>query len=322
MADFNAAEYIKNANAKEQTAREGKPVIETPVAAVPAKSGDASGSSQAAEPVEDSGEHARLSRSQRRLMRQLGEAEGRAKALEEMIGKLQGVKPAQQDTAAAATDADPEPKEADFKTWNEYTAALSKWAARQETTKALSKAEEKTKATEELESYRQHVRAMDVKAQEDIKKLSDWDEVSKQATEEGPEFNPDEHPNLMGLIASSDMKAYVLYHFAKHPEDLERMLELSKKPGDQIRQFARLEGRVEKLYGDGVEAKPAAEKSKAAAATPTAAERDARKAKPSEAVAARGGSAPAQEISPVLGDGRTLNPAWKERANMREGRRQ
>ena len=317
MADFNAAEYIKNANAKEQTARDGKPV-ETPVAAVPAKSGD--GGSQTTEPVEDNGEHARLSRSQRRLMRQLGEAEGRAKALEEMLGKLQGAKPAQQETAAAATDADPEPKEGDFKTWNEYTAALSKWAARQEATKALSKAEEKTKATEELETYRQHVRAMDVKAQEDIKKLSDWDEVSKQATEEGPEFNPDEHPNLMGLIASSDMKAYVLYHFAKHPEDLERMLELSKKPGDQIRQFARLEGRVEKLYGDGVEAK--SEKSKAAAATPTAAERDARKAKPSEAVAARGGSAPAQEISPVLGDGRTLNPMWKERANMREGRRQ
>ena len=154
MADFNAAEYIKNANAKEQTARDGKPV-ETPVAAVPAKSGD--GGSQTTEPVEDNGEHARLSRSQRRLMRQLGEAEGRAKALEEMLGKLQGAKPAQQETAAA---------------------------------------------------------------------------------------------------------------------------------------------------------------------TPTAAERDARKAKPSEAVAARGGSAPAQEISPVLGDGRTLNPMWKERANMREGRRQ
>jgi hypothetical protein len=193
-----------------------------------------------------------------------------------------------------------------------FNADLAKWQARTETKKTLSE-------KDQLDGYRTQLRAMDAKAMEDKKLLPDYDQVAAAATEDGPEFVPDEHPNLMGLLATSDVKAFVLYHFAKNPDELEAMLALSKTPGDQIRKFARLEGRVEKLYGKEPEKK--ADEKKEETKPLTAADRDAKKARPSEAVAARGGSAPAGEVSPYLADNKTLNPVWKQQANDREGRR-
>jgi hypothetical protein len=96
------------------------------------------------------------------------------------------------------------------------------------------------------------------------------------------------------------------------------MLDLTKKnPQEQIRLFHRLEGRVEGLYP-----KPATDKKDDAAAKPkTAAERDAAKHKPSDAVAARGGSAPDSSPKPYLEDGKTVNPVWLARRNERERQR-
>lgn len=312
MSTFNAIDYIHSANEREQASRSGKavepkPVVEPkPAAAVEPKPADGKPAVDPAAGDDTHPDHAgRVSRSTRRLLRQLGEAEGRAKVLEEIVksGKGEAAKP------AAAAEEDPEPKQDKYTDFDAYTRDLTKWQARQETRKALSD-------TEQLEAYREQMRAMEAKAIEDKKLLPDYDQVAAAAAEDGPEFVPAEHPNLMGLLATSDVKAFVLYHLAKNPEELEKMLDLSSKPGEQIRQFARLEGRVEKLYG---EKKPDASGEKKPAET--AAERDAKKARPSEAVAARGGSAPPGEVSPVLADGRTLNPAWKQQANDREGRR-
>lgn len=314
MSTFSAIDYIKNANEREQATREGKPIEPKPVAAVEPKPADAKpeDAKPADDRTDDEHEHAgRVSRSTRRLLRQLGEAEGRAKVLEELVKAGKG-----ESAKAAVVEEDSEPKIADFKTYEDYTKALSTWAARGETKKAVNE-------NEQLEAMREQFRAMDAKAAEDKKLLPDFDQVAQEAIEDGPEFVPDEHPTLMGLLATSDMKAFVLYHLAKHPAEFEKMLALSKTPGEQIRAFARLEGRCEKLYGKEPTEKSdeKAEKKIEEKKEPTVVERDAKKARPSEAVAARGGSAPANQVSPVLGDGRTLNPAWKERANEREGRR-
>lgn len=321
MSTFNAIDYLKNANEREHAAREGKPVeIKAPEAkpAAAAETKPAEGKpAEEANEQHDADGH-RVSRSTRRLLRQLGEAEGRAKVLEEMVKS--GKAPAAGDAKpAAVADEDPEPAEDKYRDYALYQRDLTKWQARQEAKKTLGE-------SEQLEAYRTHMHAMDVKAAEDKKLIPDYDDVAKAAMEDGPEFVPDEHPNLMGLLATSDMKAFVLYHFAKHPEALEKMLALSKNPGDQIRQFARLEGRCEKLYGGEkppTDDKKTADEKKPEEKKPaeTAADRDAKKARPSEAVAARGGSAPPSAVSPVMGDGRTLNPAWKAAANDREGRR-
>lgn len=325
MSTFNAIDYINKANEREHAARDGKAVETKPVEAKPAaaavepkpKEAPVDASEDTREEHEADAAGHRVSRSTRRLLRQLGEAEGRAKVLEELVKS--GHAPAGEKKPAAAAEEDPEPQAENYKDYALFQADLAKWQARKETTKALDEREQR-------EAFREQMRAMDAKALEDMKLIPDYEQVAKEAMEDGPEFVPDEHPNLMGLLATSDVKAFVLYHLAKHPDEMERMLVLSKTPGDQIRQFARLEGRVEKLYGDKPEGekkpaegekKPVEEKKPAE----TAAERDAKKARPSEAVAARGGSAPPTAVSPVLADGRTLNPAWKAQANDREGRR-
>lgn len=317
MSTFNAIDYIHHANEREQAVRSGKPV--EPKAADPNDPKAADGKPAAvdlpADPA-DNGEHAgRVSRSTRRLLRQLGEAEGRAKAFEEIAksGKPDAAAPAK--AAVGAADADPEPQEKDFTDFKDYYKALGKWEARQETKKALTTDKQQN---EQQDALKDQIAAAAAKADVDAAALADWNEVIEAAKEDGPEFDPKEHPTLMMLIATSDEQARVLYHLAKHPAELEKMLDLTKAPNEQIRQFHRLEGRVERLYA--TEQKPDSEKD-GEKKTPPAAERDARKAAPSESVAVHGGSAPPTQVSPVLADGRTLNPAWKERANEREGRR-
>jgi hypothetical protein len=310
---FNATEYIQKANEREQLSRDVKPAAaSTEAAAAPAKPAEAEPTSE--EKTEAS---ARASRSQRRLLRQLGEAEGRTKVLEEM---LHLTRPAAAATAKAENTEDPEPARDKFQDDASYNRALGRWEARQEATKTVAQA---LGQKEQIESLRDQVRAADAKAQEDKAIFDDWDQVQKDALEDGPEFNPAEHPVFMGLLATSDQKAKILYHFGKHADEFEKMLALSdaKNPGQQIRMFARLEGKVEKLYEKGEKKAEAASNKKTDDKKPTAAERDAKKAAPSESVAARGGSAPPNTVSPVLADGKTLNPQWKERANQREGRR-
>lgn len=309
MSTFSAVDYIKSANEREQATRDGKTVEPKPAAAVEPKPADAkpADGTKPADEQHDADGH-RVSRSTRRLLRQLGEAEGRAKVLEEMV---KGNQVAGDKKPAAAAEDDPEPQAKDFTDYNKFQAELTKWQARKETAKQLGD-------SQQIEAFKTQMKAMDDKAAEDRKTLPDFDQVAEAAMEDGPEFIPDEHPNLMGLLATSDVKAFVLYHLAKNPDEMERMLALSKTPGEQIRQFARLEGRVEKLYGS--EKKPDEKKPEEKKAE-TAAERDAKKPKPSESAAAHGGSAPPTQVSPVLADGKTLNPAWKEQANAREGRR-
>lgn len=305
---FDPIAHITARNEAEQAQRSGKPVGPVKVDAVdtePAK--PVPGIPE--EPVKP--EAPRLSRSQRReqnrLREEIGMLKGRLQAFEEM-----GIKPKQAEVKAAD---DPEPQLAQFGSEAEYNRALGRWDARQEAKTVLGKKDEAEKSTKELETYRDHLKAMDAKATEDMKLLPDWDEVSKSAQgDDAVEFVPDDHPTLMGLIASSDIKAFVLYHFAKHQDELQKILDLTKTPGEQIRAFARLEGRIEKLYTakelEKQEPAQGSDKSKdeskdrkhpaeAITAGRTAADRDISKPRPSTEVAARGGSAPPNE--PTVG---------------------
>ncbi len=307
---FDPKAFIAGRNANRETAppvsipEEGskppKPAEahpQSPIPPVKAEEG-AEGTEQAEGP--------RLSRSQRRehnrLLRELGEATGRAKALEELLSKKE-TKP-----AAAETEVDPEPKEGEFGTYDAYSRALARWEARQETTKTLSKDKAQT---EQQQAFHEQIRSASTKAQEDRKEFADWEEVAAKAKEEGPEWKMEEHPIFTSMLVTSDMQAAVMYHFAKNPQDLETMLSLTSSPDRQIAAFHRLEGRLEKAQA--AQASEAPPKDRKPAEKPaqgsTAVDRDVHKPKPSSEVAATGGSAPPEE--PPIG-----SKAWMARRNQ------
>jgi hypothetical protein len=303
---FDSKAFIEQRNA-------GKPA-ENPAPGKPADKPAEKPAEGAAAGGEDRPREPRSVRRERnRLLREIGEVQGVNKMLQEQIAQLRGDKPAAEEKAGA----DPEPVQKDFADYAEYTRAIAAWSARQETGKVLKTDRE---TTQQQEAIRQHLRAMRAKADQDMETLPDWKEVSEAAKTSGPKFKADEHPQLMGLIANSDVQAFVLYHFAKDPDELKRMLSLTEKPADQIRAFHRLEGRIDKLYGTAAQAgegntskdrnSQAPEKT-AQAAGASAADRDIRKAKPSSEVAARGGAAPLSD--PPIG-----SEAWMLRRNQAE----
>lgn len=316
---FDPIAYQKQANEQEQDRRNGKPIV-PPIAEKP---------KEPEKPKEATGEETdtekerRISRSDRRRLKAFEEAaewRGKAEALQSIVDRLGGNK---SEAAPPSGEDDPEPLRTAYSSDADYNRALGRWDARQEAKKVVGTVQEDSTKREQHEQWEAHLRAMSAKAQEDIKGFKDWDEVAKAAAEadDAIEWIPDEHPTLMGLIASSDIQAAVTYHLAKHPDELQRMLDMSKDPSAQIRAFARLEGRIEKLYSSeepkdkaaqAIEetlkdrTHPAEEKSGRNSAA-----RDSGKPRPSTEVAARGGSAPP-------GDIRIGSPEWHARENERE----
>ncbi len=260
------------------------------------------------------------SRSQRRALR--AAEERTANLVLETLTKAGVIKKEAEPEAAAV---EIEPKRSDFPAGEvgtaEYLRASQKWDKAQEAKTEAAKGTE-TAQTEELKTF---LGEMDTKAAEDMKSLKDWDKVMKTAQdhEELPEFIPDEQPILMSLLARSDMRAFVLYHFAK-PENFEAfedLLALSKTPDQQIKSFHRLEGRLEKMYDadrsektEAAQAEPEKEKTASTPQKPQGRaepqqEAQPAKPKPSSEVAARGGS-PAPE-EPAIG-----SPAWMLKRNQ------
>ena len=310
--------HLEQRNAADQAHREGKEVPK------PAEVAAAAEEPAAEKPHQASRSERRL---QNRLREEIGELRGRLKAYEEL-----GMKPASVAPAAVASPvADPEPQRKNFASDAEYNRALGRWDARQEVAKATERVE--TKLTEreqqaaEMEQLRADIAASETQAQADIKELfPDWEQVSKDVMDDpdSPEYKPADHPMLMMMIARSDVRARVLYHFAKNPEALESMLGMTKTPDRQIAAFHRLEGRVEKLYDKPKVAQAAGKGQEERATHPAEAnagrskqstsESDARKPRPSSEVTARGGTAVPEE--PVAG-----SAAWMAARNARTGGR-
>ncbi len=169
---------------------------------------------------------------------------------------------------------------------------------------------------------------MDAKFLADAKTIPDWDTVAAAAgeDEDAPQIDFVKDATLAGLIASSDERARILYHFATNPEALQSLIDLRETPREIIKRFHRLEGKVEKLY-TSTQQEPAAQAAETgkpakedrthpAEGTPpgrTAVDRDVHKPRPSSEVAARGGSAPPAE--PEIG-----SAAWMAQRNASEGK--
>lgn len=287
---FNAAAFIEARN-------KGIPV---PVPEKPAPGKPEPVAAKAEEP-----EQPRMSRSMSRLQRAIGREQAMREQLQAELDTLRA-------TRHAAPAEDAEPDRSDYGTDAEYLRATQKWDRQQEAKQQGQSAEN----ARDQESRTAYLQAMDEKAVSDIALIPDWDEVAKNAMddEDAPEFDPAQQKTLMALLSNSDVRAFALHHFAKHPDKLQEMLDL--KPAEQIRAFHRLEGRLEKAYDKPEAAQATPEKGKTAS-TPQKPEGRAEpqqevkpaKPKPSAEVAARGGSPAPDE--PAIG-----SVAWMQKRNQ------
>jgi hypothetical protein len=333
---------------------EPKAAVVTPAAVEPPKPGKPAEAVEAKPAAEETQKPAesddevqpahRMSRSERRAMNRLREEVGAERAkremLEQELEKLrsqQNGRPAVATASGAPTVAPPsddlEPKQETFNTEGEYLRALAKWEGRQAARTELAKRETAEADSADRQRFVATVREMDEKAAKDRELFPDWEDKTEEAKEELAGLTWSADTTFAGLMATSDQRTALLYHFVEHPNVLKKLLELSDNPGEQIRQFARLEGKVEDLYGkpeadkNGKTAAPAAQAAPKVEAKPqpqaedrnqpadgdkpgrTAVERDLHKPKPSSEVSAPGGSAAPPE--PPIG-----SAAWIARRNQ------
>ena len=253
----------------------------------------------------DDEDEVRLPRSIRRELNKLRRENGELAGRLAMVQELQAAGMTKKEATAAVDAAAPtgEPQREQYASDAEYIKALAKHEAAGLMAAKDAEREQQAQASE----FMSGIDKATTKFHADVKdRFPDFSEVMDTASAKD-DIDPAKHETFIALIAQSDERAAVLYHLAKHAD--ERAAILAMTPAQQIKAFHRLEGRLER----------AAAKEPEAPAKPTAAEVDAKKAKPSGAVAAKGGTtAPAS--TPMLIPGtNSINPAWKAEQAAKNG---
>lgn len=273
------------------------------------------------EPPKEEKNHNQLVRSARRQAQQalvkLGRLQEQNEELARRLHQLEN--PTRGGDPKPATEVqEPEPQRAAFATEEEYSRALVHWA-KGSVEKTLKQRDDEQTQKQRFDAHVQHVKEMDLKYKADAAKFPDWEEVAAKASKVHCDSD------VMLMLSRSDQRAAMAYNFAKNPKLAEELNELT---GDaKILRFHRLEGIVEAKYAEvpasKVEAaKPEPVKEEKPAEvkppSPTAAELDAKKSKPSASVSIpSGGGAPTGEPSMFLEDNTSINPAWKDWRNAK-----
>ena len=303
-AEFNAAEYIRKRNDQEALIRQNK--VSEPAKPIEVK-------------VEEPAvvEHP-LSKGDRRRMNQLtrenGELRGELDTLKRLLAEGQ-LAPKQEKAATAEVarienKLDSEPNRNDFPNEADYLKALASWAGRTAAQTANSE-------REQLDLIRQQAAAANEKFFKDIETIENWDDIKQKASE----LKLDGRPTLVGLFNTSRHLAPLIAYLVENPDEFKDLTKLPENSVEQHALFHQLEGEAKKEYSTRQKSAKKAEETKPEKKAPTAAELDARKALPSEAVVPKGGIAADGKVSMTLADGKTLNPAWKAQRNSEEGRR-
>ena len=251
----------------------------------------------------DDEDEVRLPRSIRRELNKLRRENGELAGRLAMVQELQAAGMSKKEATAAVEAAAPagEPQRESYASDAEYIKALAKHEAAGLMATRDAERDQQAQASQ----FMSGIDAATVKFHADVKdRFPDFAEVLEAASAKD-DIDPAKHETFIALIAQSDERAAVLYHLAKHAD--ERAAILAMTPAAQIKAFHRLEGRLERAAKEEEPKKP------------TAAEVDAKKAKPSGAVAAKGGTtAPAS--TPMLIPGtNSINPAWKAEQAAKAG---
>lgn len=192
----------------------------------------------AAETTEQQEAH-KQSKFQRRLDRQKSArvaAETEARLLREQVAKLEAQQTPKQDTG--------EPKREQFEDYETYLRAVAKYDAAAEADKRIkSDREERQGREKQAQAAVDH----DKTAKAWSERETAFQSEKKDYTETVTSFlNEDEFGSLSESarrgIVESDLGPQLLYHLAKHPEDAERIAELS--PTRQIAELGKLEAKL------------------------------------------------------------------------------
>ena len=292
-ASFDFAAWKANQQGTEKTDGEAAKPAEAQAAPV-----------EGAKPAEhDDEDEVRLPRSIRRELNKLRRENGELAGRLAMVQELQAAGMSKKEATAAVDAAAPtgEPQREQYASDAEFIKALAKHEAAGLMAAKDAEREQQAQASQ----FMSGIDAATTKFHADVKdRFPDFAEVLEAGSAKD-DIDPAKHETFIALIAQSDERAAVLYHLAKNPD--ERAAILAMTPAAQIKAFHRLEGRLERAAAKEEEPKK------------TAAEVDAKKAKPSGAVAAKGGmTAPAS--TPMLIPGtNSINPAWKAEQAAKAG---
>lgn len=318
-APKDAGAILQGIRDRREAERTGKPVPKVPQPEVRTEA------ATAAPVVDDDQAIAQLPR---QVRRQLRDAQRKADRLEGELAayKNLGTAPHAETPKPEVSTEEKSPTRAAFAKDEDYYNAISQYYGKKAGKEVVNTAEQERLAAETKAKVLEDYKAADAKVSVDKdERFPDWKEVAAAALEAEQkridESEDGKDPLRIGELKTkvfnqmfhlSKQKAALMYHFAKNPEALGELLEMEDGSVDQILAFKELEGEVKVLYP---------KKQKSEPVTETAAERDAKKHKPSSAGAPTGGSAPVMTIQPILADG-TINPAWKAmRAEQRAARR-
>lgn len=143
-------------------------------------------------------------------------------------------RPAQQDKPQPADER--EPVRADFAAYEDFIAAQSEYRAGKKTEAVLKKDREEREAKQREEDGRKSAETWRGKIKENSKGIEDFDDVLGEATS-----NPESAVSRLPAdpIAQCDNPAKVLYHYATHPEEAERIASLPM--GQQAREIWKLD---------------------------------------------------------------------------------
>jgi hypothetical protein len=145
----------------------------------------------------------------------------RLAALEAELQSIKGAKPAVVEETKPAVEADPEPKEADFTDFKEFTKALARWTFRQEkkeqdTKTAEQSAQEKFNAERKAE-FDAHLSRLD----EARERYDDFDDVADRVQRSGSFQLPQA---TQVAIVGAENSGDVVYYLMKHPEVCKKIL--------------------------------------------------------------------------------------------------
>lgn len=138
-------------------------------------------------------------------------------AHDELLQRLAGNALPKQEKQA---DEDTEPQLDQFQTYEDYTKALGRWAARQETKELRAKLREEQSQnaaqTEQHQLLNEHAKRIEQARQE----LADYDDAIEQLEESGGDI---ENEAVLRAIVEQDNSAHLMYHLAKNPELIDKL---------------------------------------------------------------------------------------------------
>lgn len=155
------------------------------------------------------------------VQKRLDRLTARLKAAEEELATSKGSRQ-QQPPPKTGAQADPEPQQKDFKSWEEWHEAHTRWAVRDEGRKGAEKSAADDAQARAKETYDSHLERIEqARTTHD-----DFDEVVRAA----PMFtfaSPQGNVAFQMAIIEAENGPEVLYHLAKNPEEMAKFADLS-----------------------------------------------------------------------------------------------